>query len=118
LFDRVGLILIRYFVVLTNSVYRKSGHWLAESMDLAHSIMVLFLHSATPFCCGMWAMVSCCNIPAFLQYVINSWERNSPPQLDLRFRICFLVSFSTLVLNSLNSNRLPSFVLRSKPKIF
>ena len=67
-------------------------------MHLTISTKVLFIRSATPFCCGDLGIVSSCLIPLSLRYPSNSSEVNSPP-LSVRKHLTLLPNdFSTKLL--------------------
>ena len=94
-----------------SSVHKNLGHKLVEAIDLALSIIVLLRRSATPFCCGIQAIVSCWKMPWFLQKVIKSVDWNIPPRSEQRVIIFLPVYFSMRSLNSWN-------LLKASPLVF
>jgi hypothetical protein len=75
-----------------------------DSIQHAFEIMVLFILSATPFYCGVYGMMWCLTMPAFLQKSLNSFEQNSIP-LSVRQIFTFLsVCFSTITFQALKAS--------------
>ena len=65
-------------------------------------MIVWFLRSATPFCWGVKAVVSCLLIPCALQNFLNVIELYSPPLSVLRHLMNNPICYSTNALNALN----------------
>ena len=74
--------LIRCTAVFTASAQKLFGSPECNRMLLARSVIVLFIRSATPFCCGVLGTVNSLLIPWLSQNCLNSTDRYSPPLSD------------------------------------
>lgn len=88
----VGLLFITWTAQLTASADSYFGKFFSKSTHLTKFMMVRLHLSATPFCWGVYAIVSCLEMPCLMQ---NSSEHNSLPRYVLRVTISPLDSFST-----------------------
>ena len=81
-------------------------------------IMVMFFHSVTPFCYGVYAVVNCLCIPFTSQKLLNSFYVNSLPRSTRKARIGVFVSFSTQILNLLKASKTYDFSVKKKTHVF
>lgn len=74
---------------LRTSSYKVFNIYFLVSKQCTIFILVQFLHSATPFCYGVKAVVSCRLIPFSTQNLMNLFEMNSPPMYVHKQHVCF-----------------------------
>jgi len=110
--DVVKHLFWRYTAVLTAFAYKATDISFSVIMDLVISQIVLFLLSATPFCWGEYAMVSCLSIPMLVQKSWNPHKVYSPPLLLLSFFNLYQLYNSTRALNFLNKLKVSDLFLR------
>jgi len=68
----------RYYVTFIDDHTRCTWLYLLKKKSEVFAIFTQFLHSATPFCSGVWAQVSCCKIPFWLSCEQKSLEIYTP----------------------------------------
>lgn len=62
-----------WIAVTTASAQKRFGVFRFFYIALVNLRRVRFMHSARPFCCGVWEQLSLRWIPLFFKYVANSW---------------------------------------------
>ena len=87
--------------MVTASPQNLAGMPFALSMLLAMATTVWFHLSTTPFCWGVYGVVSCRLTPSSAQYSMNTADVNSPPRSVRRARRGRPVSTSTVALKRL-----------------
>ena len=109
--DFVGNLFSKYTEVLTVSAQKLLGIFFSNRRHLAISITVRFFLSETPFCCGVYGVVSWHSLPAVLQNSTNWLEVYSVPLSDLKILMLKLLWFSTRALNHLKIEKTSFFSL-------
>ena len=82
-------------------------------IEWARLLIVRFVHSETPFSCGVYTFVTSCLMPCSAKYALNAPDVYSPLPSVCRILRLLPVSFSALAFQALNTPSVSSLDLQS-----